>query len=141
VGDLYANGWQCPDTMTTVYEYPGDFMVTFTGSINSSVDDGGLIIRGSDATLKIDRAHLALYPDGLPPVPGSLTPEPELFMRAEHDGTFDNVANFVDCMRTRKTPNANIRAGFEAARTSWIGNIALKRGMKVAWDATKGRVA
>jgi hypothetical protein len=30
---------------------------------------------------------------------------------------------------------------FEAARTSWIGNIALKRGMKVAWDPIKGQVA
>jgi len=31
--------------------------------------------------------------------------------------------------------------GFEAARTSWIGNTALKRGMKVVWDPIKGRVA
>ena len=54
---------------------------------------------------------------------------------AEHDGTLDNVINFVDCMHTRKSPNANIHVGFEAARASWIGNIALKRGMKVAWDA------
>ncbi|HXX25011.1 MAG TPA: hypothetical protein VEO19_17870 [Terriglobia bacterium] len=44
-------------------------------------------------------------------------------------------------MHTRKTPNANIHVAFEAARTSWIGNISLKRGMKVAWDAAKGQVA
>jgi hypothetical protein len=62
-------------------------------------------------------------------------------MRAEYDGTLDNVINFVDCMRTRKSPNANIHVGLEAARTSWIGNIDLKRGTKVAWDSTKGRVA
>ena len=116
-------------------------MVTFTGSINSSVDDGGVMFCGSDATLKIDRSHLAVYPEGVSPVPGTLAPEPEIFMRSEHDGTLDNVINFVDCMRTRKSPNANIHVGFEAARASWIGNIALKRGMKVAWDATKGRVA
>jgi len=141
VGDLYVNDWQCPDTLTAVYEYPGNFMVTFTGSINSSVDDGGVIFRGSDATLKIDRSHLAVYPEGASAVPGTLTPEPELIMRAAHDGTLDNVINFVDCMRTRKSPNANIHIGFEAARASWIGNIALQRGMKVVWDATKGRVA
>ena len=62
--------WQCPDTVTAVYEYPGDFMVTFTGSINSSVDDGGVMFCGSDATLKIDRSHLAVYPEGVSPVPG-----------------------------------------------------------------------
>jgi hypothetical protein len=96
---------------------------------------------GSDATLKIDRSHLAVYPEGVRSVPDSLDPEPEIFMRSEHDGTLDNVSNFVDCMRTGKTPNANIHVGFEAARTSWIGNAALKRGMKVVWDGTKGRVA
>ncbi|MGO8787687.1 MAG: Gfo/Idh/MocA family oxidoreductase [Terriglobia bacterium] len=141
VGDLYAMDWQCPDTVTAVYEYPGDFMVTFTGSINSSVEDGGVMFCGSDATLKIDRSHLAVYPEGVSSVPGSLDPEPEIFMRSEHDGTLDNVSNFVECMRTGKTPNANIHVGFEAARTSWIGNAALKRGMKVVWDGTKGRVA
>ncbi len=141
VGDLYHMKWQCPDTLTAVYEYPGDFMVTFTGAINSSVDDGGIMFCGHNGTLKVDRSHLAFYPEGVPPLPDSLAPAPEIFMRAEHDGTRDNVANFIDCMRTRKTPNANIHVGFEAARTSWIGNAALKRGMKVAWDPIKGRVA
>jgi predicted dehydrogenase len=141
VGDLYVNDWQCPDTVTAVYEYPGNFMVTFTGSINSSVDDGGVTFCGSDATLKVDRTRLAVYPESASRVPDTLEPEPEIYMRAEHDGTLDNVINFVDCMRTRKSPNANIHVGFEAARTSWIGNIALQRGMKVVWDATKGRVA
>ena len=140
-GDVYRMPWQAPDTCTAAYEYPGKFMVTFTGAINSSVDDGGIIFRGSEATLKIDREHMAVYPEGARPVPGTLVPEPEILVRSERDGTIDNVNNFVDCVRTRKTPNANIHVGFEAARTSWIGNIALKRGMKVVWDASKGQVA
>jgi len=140
-GEVYCMPWQAPDTLTAAYEYPGKFMVTFTGAINSSVDDGGIIFRGSEATLKIDRAHLAVYPEGGTVVPGTLVPDPEILVRAEHDGTIDNVNNFLECVRSRKTPNANIHVGFEAARTSWIGNIALKRGMKVVWDASKGRVA
>jgi predicted dehydrogenase len=140
-GGLYRMPWQAPDTLTGVYEYPGKFMVTFTGAINSSVDDGGIEFRGSDATLKIDREHMAVYPEGGTSVPGTLIPEPEILVRSERDGTIDNVNNFLECVRTRKTPNANIHVAFEAARTSWIGNIALKRGMKVVWDASKGRVA
>ena len=139
-GEVYCMPWQAPDTLTAAYEYPGKFMVTFTGAINSSVDDGGIIFRGSEATLKIDREHMAVYPEGGRPVPGTLVPEPEILVRSEHDGTIDNVNNFLDCVRSRKTPNANIHVAFEAARTSWIGNIALKRGMKVVWDASRGRV-
>jgi predicted dehydrogenase len=140
-GEVYCMPWQAPDTLTAAYEYPGKFMVTFTGAINSSVDDGGIIFRGSEATLKIDREHMAVYPEGGAAVPGTLVPEPEILVRSERDGTIDNVNNFLDCVRSRKTPNANIHLGFEAARTSWIGNIALRRGMKVAWDASKGQVA
>ena len=140
-GDVYRMNWQCPDTLTAAYEYPGNFMVTFTGAINSSVDDGGIAFRGSEATLEIDREHFAVYPEGKKPVSGSLVPEPEIFVRSEHDGTIENVANFLDCVRSRKTPNANIHLGFEAARTSWIGNIALKRGMKTVWDSSKNQVA
>ncbi|MCL5006225.1 MAG: Gfo/Idh/MocA family oxidoreductase [Acidobacteria bacterium] len=139
-GDLYLMNWQCPDTITTVYEYPGKFSVAFTGALNDSIDHGGIEFRGTHATLKIDRAHLAVYPEGVKPVPGSQYPEPEIFARAEHDGTIDHVKNFLDCVRTRKTPNAPITVGVEAARASWIGNIALKRGLKTVWDAAKGEV-
>jgi predicted dehydrogenase len=139
-GELYLMNWQCPDTITAVYEFPGNFTVTFTGALNDSIDDGGIEFRGTEATLKIDRAHLAVYPEGVRWVPGSLAPEPEVFARSEHDGTIDNIKNFLDCVRTRKTPNASIHDGFEAARTSWIGNIAFKRGQKTVFDATKGRV-
>jgi predicted dehydrogenase len=133
-GDLYLMKWQCPDTITAAYEYPGDSMVTFTGALNSSIDDGGIEFRGSKATLKIDRSRLAVYSEG-----GKA--EPEVEIRSERDGTIDHVSNFLDCVRSRKTPNAGIEVGFEAARASWLGNIALKRGLKTAWNASEEKVA
>jgi predicted dehydrogenase len=139
-GELYLMNWQCPDTITTVYEYPEKFTVTFTGALNDSIDDGGIEFRGTDATLKIDRTRLAVYPEGVRWVSGTQTPEPEIFARSEHDGALDNVRNFLDCVRTRKTPNASIHAGFEAARASMIGNLALKRGLKTVFDAAKGKI-
>jgi len=140
-GDLYLMKWQCPDTITAAYEYPGDFNVTFTGALNSSIDDGGIVFRGSKATLKIDRSHLAVYPEGVKWEPGNNFPPPDILARSEHDGTIDHVANFLDCLRSRKTPNADIEKGFDAARASWLGNIALKRGLKTAWNASEDKVA
>jgi hypothetical protein len=58
-------------------------------------------------------------------------------MQSEGDGTVDNVRNFLDCVRTRKTPNASLQAAVEAARTSWLGNTSLKLGKKVFWDPIK----
>jgi predicted dehydrogenase len=139
-GDLYVMKWECPDTITAVYEYPGKFMVTYTGALNDSINDGGVVLRGTKATLKIDRARLAVYPENVPWQPGKNYPEPEVYARSEHDGTIDHVRNFLDCMRSRKSPNSNIEIGFEAARASWIGNIALRRGMKTVWDEAQERV-
>lgn len=139
-GDLYLQKWQCPDTITAAYEYPGNFNVTYTGALNDSIDDGGIEFRGTKATLKIDRAHLAVYPEGVKWLPHKNYPEPEILVISEHDGTIDNVRNFLDCVKSRKLPNANIEVGFEAARASWIGNIALKRGLKTVWDAVQEKV-
>jgi predicted dehydrogenase len=133
-GDLLRMKWQAPDTITACFEYPGDFMVAFTGAINSSIDDGGIEFRGSQATMKIDRTRLAVYAENGTPVPGTLAPEPGTVVRFDHDGTLENVKNFLDCARSRKTPNAHIRAGFEAARASWIGNAALLGGAKISWN-------
>ena len=58
----------------------------------------------------------------------------EILAESLHDGTIEHIQNFLDCVRTRKTPNAPVEAGFEAARTSWIGNLALKAGKKLTWN-------
>jgi len=136
-GNRYHMPWEAPDALTATFEYPGNFMITFTHTINSRVGDGGITFYGSEATLKVDREHLAVYPEQGKRLPGTFEPEPEIVVRSEYDGTIDNVRNYLECLRTRKTPNASLQAGYEAARTSWIGNIALKRGMKVAWDPLK----
>lgn len=136
----YLFKWECPDAVTSTLEFPGDFMVTFTGAYNSSIDDGGIEFRGSEATLKIDRARLAVYTEGARWEPGTMAPRPEVLVRSERDGTIDHVKNFLDCVRSRKTPSAPIQAGFEAARTGWLANIALKRGGKITFDASSNRV-
>jgi hypothetical protein len=84
---------------------------------------------------------MAAHPEGGKAARGTLVPEVEILVRSERDGTVNNVNNFLERLRTRNIPNANIPVAFEAARTSWIGNIALKRGMKVVRDASKGRIA
>ncbi len=137
----YIFKWECPDAVTSTLEFPGNFMVTFTGAYNSAIDDGGIEFRGSQATLKIDRAHLAVYSEDARWEAGTMAPQPEVLVRSERDGTIDHVKNFLECVRSRKTPTAPIQAGFEAARTGWLANIALKRGGKMSFDASSSRVA
>ena len=59
LADKYVfDQWDCPDTIQAAFRYPG-FDVVFEGMMNSSIDDGGLEFRGTEATLKIDRSGFA----------------------------------------------------------------------------------
>jgi predicted dehydrogenase len=127
--------WEAPDTVTATLEFPRNFMTAYLGTYVSKVDDGGLEFRGDKGTLKIDRARLAFYRDAAAWAPGTHTPEPEIFVRSSGDGTLTHLANWLDCIRTRKTPNAHIRVGHQAARTAHLANAALRAGRKVRWDA------
>ena len=48
--------WDCPDTIQAAFRYPG-FDVVYEGMMSSSIDDGGLEFRGTEATLKINRVR------------------------------------------------------------------------------------
>jgi predicted dehydrogenase len=118
-----------PDTITATLEYPADFMVTYTGTYCSTIDDGGIEIRGDRATLKIDRERLAVYSeDSRKGQPWRHTPEPEVLVRSIGDGSAAHLANWLDCIRSRKAPNAPVSAGVGAARAAHVANRSLLAG-------------
>jgi predicted dehydrogenase len=126
--------WEAPDTVTATLEFPKNFMASYVGTYVSKVDDGGLEFRGELGTLKIDRTRLAVYRDDAANVPGTLAPEPDTFVRSSGDGTLTHMQNWLDCIRSRKTPNAHIRVAHQAARTSHLANAALRAGHRVKWN-------
>jgi hypothetical protein len=94
----------------------------------SSVDDGGLEFRGTNATLKIDRSGFGVYRENI-----KGNQNPILSERSAQDGTMVHMQNFLDCVRNRKQPNAPVEAGVAAARAGHLGNLALRSGNKVTW--------
>ena len=139
-GNRYVLAWECPDTITCVLDYPKNFSVTYHGMMASSVDDGGMEIRGTKATMKLDRSRLAIYPEGGELIGKLGEVEPEILIRSTHDGTIDHVRNFLDCVKSRKTPNANIRVAVDCANAAHLGNLALKQERKVKWNAKTGKI-
>ena len=119
--------WDCPDTVQVALRYPG-FDVVYEGMMASSIDDGGLEFRGTDATLKINRNGFSIHQEG---VPG--TQNPILKEESFRDGTIDHMQNFFDCVRTRKEPNAPVETGVAAARAGHIANLAYHRNGQVSW--------
>jgi predicted dehydrogenase len=132
--------WEWPDAVTATLEYPRDFMVTHTGTYGSSIDDGGLEFRGEQGTLKIDRERLLVFSEASKKPGSSFTPEPEIHVRSIGDGSISHLRNWLDCIRSRKAPNAPMRTGHLAARAAHIANAALALGARVRIDDTTGKV-
>src|SRR5215469_1410287 len=128
LADKYVfDQWECPDTVQAAFRYPG-FDVVYEGMMASSIDDGGLEFRGTDATLKINRSGFGVYHEGV-----SGRENPVVKADSFRDGTIDHMQNFLDCVRSRKEPNAPVETGVAAARAGQIANLAYHRGGQIAW--------
>jgi len=128
LGDKYVfEQWECPDTVQAALRYPG-FDVVYEGMMASSIDDGGLEFRGTEATLKINRSGFNVYHEG-----AANKTNPVVRADSFQDGTLDHMQNFFDCVKSRKEPNATVETGVAAARAGQIANLALSRGGQLTW--------
>jgi predicted dehydrogenase len=139
-GQKYILEWDCPDTVTCVLDYPKNYSVTYTGSMASNLEDGGLEIRGVKGMMKVDRNRLAFYAENGELIGRYDSTEPEILIRSRGDGTIDHLKNFLDCVRSRETPSAPVRVGVDAARAAHLGNLALRKQRRVKWDARQAQV-
>lgn len=149
VGDL-------PDIHQATYEYPGFTMSYECLTVNSHGLGGrtpgqryygargpedrphGMAFYGTQAALFVDRIGMELYSE---PKPGGRSGGWEPLMEKMHmnedEPTPLHTRYFVDSLRSRKDPFANIEVGCRATITPLIGNIAAKTGKKLKWDSEK----
>ena len=127
-GTTHATTWlESPDTVTATILYPQNYTVLYHSSMIGYLEGGGIVFRGSKAMLKLTRDGFTVYPEGVVRPEFTSLPDPIKKMEQTGDGTRSNVENWIECVRSRKTPNAHIRAGVEAARTSHLANIAMRQ--------------
>ena len=88
---------------------------------------GGIFI-GEKGAMSIDRGRIASTPDELA----------ENLMRQRPRGFDDNnITNWLDCIRSRKLPNADIEIGHRSATVCHLGNIARWTGRKLKWNSER----
>ena len=122
---------ECPDTVNAAILFPNNYTVVYYGTMVGSLEGGGIIFRGSDGMMKLTRDGFAVYREGQIPPENTAMPEPSILAKSTGDGTISNLKNWVECMRSHAIPNAHIRAGVEAARTSHLANQAMRSGKMI----------
>lgn len=151
---LLQDGGDVPDLMHVTYDYD-NFICTYEGSNLNGFGMGaarqgpkyyngrgefdqpnGICFYGTEGTIFAERISWAIYPEAVTQRHTN-SKDVKLFYENVPEPTKDHAANFVECVRSRKTPNADIEIGHRSTTVALLGNIAVKTGQKLNWNATK----
>ncbi len=133
-GKVHKPGVDTPESVVVIAEYPEDFIGVF--SINyaamqyKSRNDQLNQLDGDAARMDIGREDLKVYLRGAEDEPAITKHSPKGFGYA----TDLHVQNFLECVRTRKTPTAPMRIAFQAALVVQMANLSLKQGRRLRWN-------
>lgn len=127
-GVHYFDNWETPDVVHAVLDY-GDFTTLFTVQFINDFDSVGACFQGSEGTLWADDIHgFKVYAKG--------ASEPLDAWPISYEGG-EHVANFLDCVKTRKEPNSRIETGHQVINAAHLGNISYRTGRRVHWDPAR----
>jgi predicted dehydrogenase len=139
-GKPHKPGVDQPESVVAVAEYPEDFIGVF--SVNYAAMQYKLVndqlnqLDGDQARMDIGRDELRVFRKGAEDEPAIQKKSPKGFGWA----TDLHVQNFMECVRSRKTPTAPMRLAFQAALVVQMANLSLKQGRRVRWNRTAERV-
>lgn len=139
-GKVHKPGVDTPESVVAIAEYPEDFVGVFTVNYAAmqykSRNDQLNQLDGDKARMDIGREDLKVYRKGAEDEPAVAKKSPKGFGYA----TDLHVQNFLECVRTRKTPTAPMRIAFQAALVVQMANESLKRGRRLRWNAAAQKV-
>lgn len=130
---------ETPDTMQALYEFDG---YTMLWDHATGIDGGyygrshGVGFVGNNGTLVVDRSGWEVIPEG------GKNPkmEPVELIKGDGQGLSNHMQNFVDCIRSNDPDtHCNIGIAANTARVAHLGNMALKMGQRLYWDADNSR--
>lgn len=137
-GDVYGFiGGETPDVFTAMYKYP-EFLATWTLDYNCDYQDGWSIeFHGRKATMALDNRGFRVYETGWKASEDSdlVSGKPPILQEKGALGSVEHVRNFLDCMKTRKEPNAPVEIGHLAVSAPHLGNIAYHHKQRAYMDA------
>jgi predicted dehydrogenase len=132
-----------PDTAEAVFEFASGRLAIFgqyEASGNPAMPRGEIELRGTQGTAYIDTRTFEIVPerggqfqDRAP----RMKPMKVEANEVNHDLTCRHARNYLDCMRSREKPRADVEIGHRSTTFSLLANISLATKMRLEWDAEK----
>lgn len=139
-GKPHVPGVDTAETVTVIAEYPQDFIGIFTVNYAAmryqTKNDQLNQLDGDKARMDLSREECKVYMQGK-------EEEVAIAFRSERGfgyATDLHVANFLDCVKTRKMPTAPMHLGFQAALVVQMANMSLRQGRRMRWNPQTRKV-
>lgn len=142
-GQINLKGSEIPDTATVVLEFAENYLANFTLGYKAmryhSSQDQLKQFHGDKARLDVNREGWWLYEESLTP---DLKPSRQHFEMGNFArATRDHIRNFLDCIRTRKDPNATVENGLATAIALVMTIESLRTGKRIVFDEKTRRTS
>jgi predicted dehydrogenase len=123
------DGWfETPETAKLTYTYANGVTVLCSLGRGSGSYPGGCTFEGEKGSIHVNRSRLTATPKELADAPAG---DVKLYASTNHH------QNWLDCIKTRKPPICDVEIGHRSATVCHLGNIAIRTGRKITWDAAK----
>lgn len=118
-------GWyEVPEWFEVTYAYPGTKVIA-----GNDQPPGGLYFEGEQGNLYVTRSKITC--ENNPAVLNAdISDENRVTVSDNH------FQNWLDCIKTRMKPIADVEIGHRSATVCHLGNIAIRTGRKIVWDAS-----
>jgi predicted dehydrogenase len=135
-----------PDTMEATFQFASGRIAVF-GQYEASggpmIRKGEVEIRGTQGTACISGTSFEIFPEK-----GGQFQDPAPRMESiseKASGSNGNLTarharNFLDCIRSRELPKADVEIGHRSTTLSLLGNISLATKSRLEWDAKKEQI-
>jgi predicted dehydrogenase len=136
-GRVNLTGAEIPETTSMAIEYPENYLAVFTVGYKAMhyapANDQMMQFHGSKARLDMGREGYALYPqsDAVEMFPTVEKRRPGSFESA----TRAHIHNFMEAVRSRQDPSANVEMGLQTSVVMAMAIEALRTGRRVKWNA------
>jgi predicted dehydrogenase len=141
-GQVNLPGAEVPETASLTVEYPENYLSNFVIGYKAMryhmYHDQLEQFHGSKARLDISRERYALIPE-------NQTMEIKPSVEVSRPGSFAactraHIRNFLECVRTRREPNAPVEAGLSTAIVLAMAMDSLRQGRRLKWNAQASKV-
>jgi predicted dehydrogenase len=134
------DGRQVPDTIAVTLDYPDDLVVTWQSTFSNSRYGLGQRILGSDGTVEYvagsnemvsgkSEEEIHYYPETTNRAKGSA-------ITGESKGQ-NHIENWIDCIRSRKAPNATAEIGYRSAVAAHMANLSYRKKRRITFEEAK----